>query len=137
MSDHWPDKLRIRDTGLCDDLGGAGQRIFTTAGQGYEKREYIRADLVAELEAQILEEQKETLAAKALERDLTLCERDNAHLRVDLANAEALLEEIAAVQRYVIDHGLPHSQITTSSSGGFVLWPDVDAILAKRKEEGK
>jgi Lar family restriction alleviation protein len=35
----------LRDTGLHDDLGGAGQRIYTTAGQGYEKRKYIRADL--------------------------------------------------------------------------------------------
>lgn len=35
----------IRDTTLHDDIGGAGQRIYTTAGQGYEKREYIRSDL--------------------------------------------------------------------------------------------
>lgn len=41
----WPDRLRIRDTGLHDDLGGLGQRIYTTAGQGYEKRDYVRADL--------------------------------------------------------------------------------------------
>ena len=41
----WPDKLRIRDTQLRDDIGGAGMRIYTTAGQGYEKRDYIRGDL--------------------------------------------------------------------------------------------
>lgn len=43
--DIWPDRLMIRDTRLHDDMGGAGQRIYTTAGQGYEKREYVRADL--------------------------------------------------------------------------------------------
>jgi hypothetical protein len=36
----WPTSLMIRDTGIYDDLGGAGQRIYTTAGQGYEKRKY-------------------------------------------------------------------------------------------------
>ncbi len=41
----WPDRLRIRDTQLRDDIGGAGMRIYTTAGQGYEKRDYIRGDL--------------------------------------------------------------------------------------------
>ena len=41
----FPDRLRIRDTRLYDDMGGAGQRIYTTAGQGYTKVEYIRADL--------------------------------------------------------------------------------------------
>jgi hypothetical protein len=41
----WPDELMIRDTRLHDDMGGGGQRIYTTAGQGYEKRRYIRADL--------------------------------------------------------------------------------------------
>lgn len=42
----WPDELMIRDTTLHDDLGGLGQRIYTTAGQGYEKRRYVRAELV-------------------------------------------------------------------------------------------
>ena len=37
----WPDRLRIRDTGLHDDLGGPGQRIYTTAGRGYERQEYV------------------------------------------------------------------------------------------------
>lgn len=45
----WPDRLMIRDTKLHDDLGGGGQRIYTTAGQGYVKHEYVRAELVAEL----------------------------------------------------------------------------------------
>ena len=43
----WPERLMIRDTTLYDDIGGAGQRIYTTAGQGYEKREYVRADVAA------------------------------------------------------------------------------------------
>jgi len=43
----WPDRLKLRDTCLYDDLGGLGQRIYTTAGAGYEKVEYVRADLVA------------------------------------------------------------------------------------------
>lgn len=48
--DHiWPERLMIRDTMLHDDMGGGGQRIYTTAGQGYEKREYVRADLEAKL----------------------------------------------------------------------------------------
>ena len=47
----WPERLRLRDAKVHDDLGGAGQRIFTTSGQGYEKKVYIRADLVhAEIE---------------------------------------------------------------------------------------
>jgi hypothetical protein len=41
----WPDELMIRDTKLYDDMGGGGQRIYTTAGRGYETRKYIRADL--------------------------------------------------------------------------------------------
>lgn len=41
----FPERLHIRDTGLHDDIGGGGQRIYTTAGSGYETREYIRADV--------------------------------------------------------------------------------------------
>lgn len=48
--DVWPDRLMIRDTRLHDDIGGAGQRIYTTAGQGYEKREYVRADVPTNLD---------------------------------------------------------------------------------------
>jgi len=44
----WPEYLMLRDTCLSDDAGGLGQRIFTTAGAGYEKRKYIRADLAAQ-----------------------------------------------------------------------------------------
>lgn len=39
----WPPRLTLRDTKVHAD---EGQRIFTTAtGYGYEKREYVRADL--------------------------------------------------------------------------------------------
>ncbi len=40
----WPLRLNIRDTQLHDDLGGGGQRIYTTAGRGYRTVEYVRAD---------------------------------------------------------------------------------------------
>lgn len=46
MNNEWPATLRLRDTGLHDDMGGLGQRIFTTAGAGYKKVEYVRSDLV-------------------------------------------------------------------------------------------
>lgn len=40
----WPDRIVLRDTKVIAD---EGQRIFSTAtGYGYEKREYVRADLV-------------------------------------------------------------------------------------------
>ena len=48
----WPERLKIRDTGLHDDLGGPGQRIYTTAGRGYERVEYVRADLYEALLAE-------------------------------------------------------------------------------------
>lgn len=51
----WPDRLRIRDTKLHDDRGGLGQPIYTTAGQGYEKREYVRADLYETLSRRVAE----------------------------------------------------------------------------------
>lgn len=38
----WPERLKIRDTGLYDDLTGG--RIYTTAGRGYERVEYQRVD---------------------------------------------------------------------------------------------
>ena len=42
---NWPERLMLRDTGLHDDLGGPGQRIYTTAGRGYERVAYVRSDL--------------------------------------------------------------------------------------------
>lgn len=45
VRDGWPEYLMVRDTGLADDMGGLGQRVFTTAGAGYVKQKYVRADL--------------------------------------------------------------------------------------------
>jgi|JI10StandDraft_1071094.scaffolds.fasta_scaffold101188_8 hypothetical protein len=47
----WPEYLMIRDTALHDDAGGLGQRIYTTAGAGYEKKKYVRADKTEATEA--------------------------------------------------------------------------------------
>mgnify|MGYP003575130309 CR=1 FL=1 len=44
---NWPEYLMIRDTGLHDDQGGLGQRIYTTAGAGYKKVRYVREDLAS------------------------------------------------------------------------------------------
>lgn len=41
VTDGWPEYVMLRDTGLHDDAGGLGQRIYTTAGSGYKKRKYI------------------------------------------------------------------------------------------------
>ena len=60
--DNFPEKLRLRDTELHDDQGGLGQRIFTTAGAGYVKQEYVRADLYDNSQAQ-LDVQKEVIEA--------------------------------------------------------------------------
>lgn len=48
VSEDWPEYLMLRDTKLHDDMGGKGQRIYTTAGFGYEKRKYIREDLATQ-----------------------------------------------------------------------------------------
>ncbi len=40
----WPESILVRDTGLHDDFGGAGKRIYTTAGGlEYERRKYVMA----------------------------------------------------------------------------------------------
>jgi hypothetical protein len=54
--EEWPEYVMLRDTKLHDDMGGAGQRIYTTAGQGYEKIKYVRADLLEAARAPLLEE---------------------------------------------------------------------------------
>jgi hypothetical protein len=48
MKDTFPETLMIRDTETYDGngIGGFGQRIFTTAGFGYEKVKYVRADIL-------------------------------------------------------------------------------------------
>ena len=43
-----PKTIMVRDTNLQDDLGGMGQRIYTTAGAGYTKSSYTRTDIADE-----------------------------------------------------------------------------------------
>lgn len=42
-------RLHLRDTELHDDIGGGGQRIWTTAGQGYVKTWFVEEAPVADL----------------------------------------------------------------------------------------
>lgn len=51
----WPDSLMIRDTLIHDDSGGSGRRIYTTAGNGYERTKYVHERLYTA--------QQETIAA--------------------------------------------------------------------------
>ena len=65
----WPERLMIRDTGLHDDLGGPGQRIYTTAGRGYERVAYVRADL-ADAQAQEIARLRGALEDAELRREI-------------------------------------------------------------------
>ena len=85
----WPERLKIRDTGLHDDLGGPGQRIYTTAGRGYERAEYVRADLydalLAERDAALAAAPQPAPAPAADERDAmieVIVQADDAYDRV-------------------------------------------------------
>jgi hypothetical protein len=49
----YPEWVMLRDTMLHDDMGGLGQRIYTSAGSGYTKQKYIRADVVEALRQQL------------------------------------------------------------------------------------
>jgi chromosome segregation ATPase len=49
----YPEWVMLRDTMLHDDMGGLGQRIYTSAGSGYTKQKYIRADVVESLRQQL------------------------------------------------------------------------------------
>ena len=60
MKSEFPMSLSLRDTGLYDDIGGLGQRIYTSSGQGYEKVRYVRAD-TADMLAAALRELEEML----------------------------------------------------------------------------
>ena len=75
----FPERLRIRDTKLNDDMGGLGQRIYTTAGAGYEKREYVCVDLYDNLASALDMKDKriaelEAIAAEQLSRLTALTE---------------------------------------------------------------
>ena len=87
----WPEKLRIRDTGLHDDMGGAGQQIFTTAGQGYAKRVYVRGDLHEALEKQLAE-----LQAKVAEYEYPLRTKETVTVPIEVWDArEQQLAELS------------------------------------------
>jgi hypothetical protein len=87
----WPDTLKIRDCKIYDDLGGSGKRIYTTAGNGYERKEYIRADIsqakITELEAAL----KECSAANRR----AFCQYENFHKMLGAVDAvvDAALKE--------------------------------------------
>lgn len=70
----WPERLTLRDTKVFAD---EGQRIYTTAtGYGYEKREYVRADVAAPVPAQaVVTDEMVELVAKAI------CEASSAEWR--------------------------------------------------------
>ena len=85
----WPERLRLRDTKLHDDIGGAGQRIFTTSGQGYEKKVYVRADVAFEMEERAVMRFAATLRAEWKSQGL---EKMNAFLR-DVAEGNAPKEQ--------------------------------------------
>ena len=91
MSEHnyvWPDHLMIRDTEIIPDDGGG--RIYTTVGFGYEKRRYVRGDIVdnirgqaeinqAEINARTVREQAEhmiALRALLIEADCVISKCD-------------------------------------------------------------
>ena len=57
----YPEWVMLRDTMLHDDMGGLGQRIYTSAGSGYTKQKYIRADVVESLRQQLAECQAQRL----------------------------------------------------------------------------
>ncbi|WP_111732236.1 hypothetical protein [Roseovarius amoyensis] len=81
----YPDKLKIRDTGIHED---SGRRIHTTAGSGYPKKEYIRSDLFTALQAENkrLREEKEDAVSLL---DAWFDRRKLAHEQIDAAVLDA------------------------------------------------
>ena len=80
-----PDKVNLRDTSLLDDLGGSGRRIYTTAGNGYQRTEYTRTDIhqaaldrIAELEGAI----REVVQGNVMDR-VALHRRDGTPSKLD------------------------------------------------------
>lgn len=92
----WPERVRLRDTKLHDDMSGAGQRIYTTAGRGYTKIEYIRADIAeAEIERlkNLLGDPEGTIAHA--DSITSTSEAEIERLRARLAEAEPILTVMA------------------------------------------
>ena len=96
----FPESLMIRDTGLNDDLGGSGRRIYTTAGSGYDRVEYFRDDVVERLRqeleritndpltAQINQAQRDLMAKGTEIRTLR---QENKALRADAERLSVLV----------------------------------------------
>ena len=73
----YPEWVMLRDTMLHDDMGGLGQRIYTSAGSGYTKQKYIRADVVEALRQQLAVAAK-TCAEMLSEQDYEYNRKTNA-----------------------------------------------------------
>ena len=102
--DKWPERLSIRDTKIYDDLGGLGQRIFTTAGAAYEKHTYYSEEYVSAKQARI----------EALENDF-------AYHSELCTIQQAKISELKAKQRWI-----PVSECLPPSSYGL---PRSSAVL--------
>ena len=93
--DKWPERLSIRDTKIYDDLGGLGQRIFTTAGAAYEKHTYYSEEYVSAKQARI----------EALEKDFAyhaeLCTSQQARIATQQARIQAAIEVYAGMDGFI------------------------------------
>lgn len=113
--DKWPERLSIRDTKIYDDLGGLGQRIFTTAGAAYEKHTYYSEEYVSAKQARI----------EALENDFAyhseLCTIQQARIGA-LREALKLINDRAG-------HGLGVSDVWLVAVTGKALQPEQEGEL--------
>lgn len=108
----WPERLKIRDTGLHDDLGGPGQRIYTTAGRGYERVEYVRADLY----------------------DALLAERDAAFA----AGQEEMRERAAKAAEMAFHTGAGANDLLAAHNGGIIMAQNhIRALSIKDSPDGR
>ena len=121
----WPERLKIRDTGLHDDLGGPGQRIYTTAGRGYERVEYVRADLYEAL----LAERDAAFAAAPQPAPAPAADERDAMVEVIL---DAMIAVISDADRDVSENSAHHIADALIAAG----YRKADAHAAKQ-ETGK
>jgi len=97
----FPESIMLRDTTLYDDMGGLGQRIYTNAGSGYTKQQYIRADIVEKLRQQLAAADEDNKALsfnsqgtieklrKQLQDATTYILNDVRDLKIELAECQA------------------------------------------------
>ena len=109
----FPKHIDVRDTKLNDDLGGLGQKIFTTAGQGYEKQRYIREDLAGKERIEELEK-----ANSGMVNDLADQIEKRKELESDLAAANQRIADLINMQPLKCAQcngsGMERSHATTS-----------------------